>query len=134
MTSKTKKILAWLMTFLLPLLAMLTFLLKNCILKLSVKFPKCDFYKKTGYLCPACGNTRSVQALLRGQILTSLGYNITPMLFLVLAMAFYTEVVAFLFGKSLRIIPRNYVFLVVLLSCLVIYYIARNFVPLLTLC
>lgn len=134
MTLKTKKILAELTALFVPLFALLIFLLKDSLINLSFNFPKCDFHQKTGYLCPACGNTRSVQSLLSGKIFTSLGYNITPFVVVCLVLAFYIEVVAFVFGKKLRIIPRNYLFLAITLTFLIIYYIARNFVPFLTLC
>lgn len=44
--------------------------------------PQCRFHQLTGFLCPACGNTRAVLALLQGHPLRSIGYN--PMIFTLL--------------------------------------------------
>ncbi|MDE5582903.1 MAG: DUF2752 domain-containing protein [Ruminococcus sp.] len=97
-------------------------------------FPECIFYKKIGYLCPACGNTRSISSILHRHFIKSLGYNITPIVIMLFLTAFYIEIIACAFGKKLYIIPRNYYFLSVVLSLMTIYYIARNFIPFMTLC
>jgi hypothetical protein len=39
-------------------------------------FPKCQLNVVTGLHCPGCGLTRSVHALLNGQVRQSLAYNI----------------------------------------------------------
>lgn len=114
--------------------AFLLFLFKEKVLLLKKYFPECIFYKKTGYLFPACGNTRSISAFLHGHFITSLGYNITPIVIMFFLTAFYIEIIACAFGKKLYIIPRNYYFLSVVLSLMTIYYIARNFIPFMTLC
>lgn len=46
---------------------------------LGVKYP-CVFNRVTHLCCPGCGGTRSVRALLRGEILTSL-YDYPPFLY-----------------------------------------------------
>ncbi len=38
--------------------------------------PQCLLYRFTGILCPGCGNTRALHALLHGRIRESLGYNV----------------------------------------------------------
>lgn len=43
---------------------------------LSIKYP-CIFNKVTHLCCPGCGGTRSIRALLRGEVLTSL-YDYPP--------------------------------------------------------
>lgn len=117
-----------------PLLAALLYINKDILLALSRHLPKCKFYQATGMLCPACGNTRSVVSLLNGEPLRSVGYNITPMLLIVIAIAFYIEITAFAFGIRIRIFPRSYSFLMILMTILSAYYVLRNFLPFLTLC
>ncbi len=49
--------------------------IKKCIFPevniIASMFP-CYIYETTGFLCPGCGGSRSVAALLRGEVLTSL--------------------------------------------------------------
>src|SRR5215203_7501654 len=39
-------------------------------------FPVCPFYSMTGLACPGCGMTRGLHALLHGDVLTALDYNL----------------------------------------------------------
>lgn len=56
-------------------------------------FPKCQLHSLTGLHCPGCGMTRSVHALLNGQVSQALAYNVLwPVLL---------PVLAFSLGKSL---------------------------------
>jgi hypothetical protein len=118
----------------LPVFTLLAFLSREKLIGLSRLFPECSLYKMTGYLCPACGNTRSVRALFGGDILISIGYNATPVLIFSFAVMFYIEFAAFALGKRIRIIPRNYGFLAAFLTALALYYLLRNFILFLTLC
>lgn len=117
-----------------PLLALFTYINKNIIINLGNKLPECYFYKSTGYLCPACGNTRCIKALFKGHVLEALGYNITVPMLIIIAGMFYVEVVFYSFGKKVRIFPSSYVLLGVLLGSLPLYYVMRNILPFLTIC
>lgn len=134
MTNRSKKITAGTAAIFLPAMNLLIFLLKDHFIELSKYFPECRFYRETGLLCPACGNTRSVAALFHGNILSSLGYNVTPLMLLTFASAFYLEIVAYAFKLKIHIIPRTYWFLTSILTILLLYYLLRNFLPFLTLC
>ena len=116
-------------TLTLPLTGLLLLFLKEHILALTPQIPGCFIYTKLHLFCPACGNTRSVAALLRGDIITSLHYNITPGLVLILAIAAYIEFAFASFGKPIRLLPRKLWFYLLLIALLVIYYVARNLSP-----
>jgi hypothetical protein len=38
--------------------------------------PSCAFHKLTGLYCPGCGSTRALHALLHGDVLTAMRFNI----------------------------------------------------------
>lgn len=125
--------LAKLIMVIVPLLALFTYINKNIIINLGNKLPECYFYKSTGYLCPACGNTRSIISLLRGNIVKSIQYNITPLLLLIIAFSFYIELIAYVLGKKITICPRSYTFLGSMLGLLAAYYLLRNIFHCLTI-
>lgn len=133
MTDLRKKI-AGVTVIILPVFTLLVFLSKEYLIELSRFLPECQFYNRTGYLCPACGNTRSIKALFRGDILISMRYNITPILLLVFVVLFYIECSICAFGVEKHIIPRKYWVLTFILTFLTLYYLLRNFIPILTLC
>ena len=96
--------------------------------------PQCRFHQLTGFLCPACGNTRAVLALLQGHPLRSIGYN--PMIFTLFAAltCLYAELVCTAVGKPRRILPRSNALLFLTVGIVLGYDIVRNFFPAITLC
>ena len=96
--------------------------------------PQCRFHQFTGFLCPACGNTRAVLALLQGHPLRSIGYN--PMIFTLFAAltCLYAELVCTAVGKPRRILPRSNALLFLTVGIVLGYDIVRNFFPAITLC
>ena len=125
---KTKKALK-LCFFMLPVPIALMFVFREQIIRLSQTFPKCIFYALTGYYCPACGNTRSVLALINGNILVSLHYNIVPVFLFLVILCFYIENAFSLFGRKIIIFPRSDKLLYSLTGFFVFYFIIRNFIP-----
>lgn len=123
---ENRKKIAKLVMVVFPLLALLIYINKDFLIQMTEYFPVCYFYEKTGYLCAACGNTRSVIYLLKGEILESMRYNITPFVLLVIVFGFYFECVFFVFGHTVQIIPRKRKYLFMLLASMCIYYFSRN--------
>jgi hypothetical protein len=119
-------------TVLIPISAIFLFIIRQQLIALSTHFPKCVFYSLYHLYCPSCGNTRSVIALLNGDLLASLRYNIVILIMILLAALGYIEVVALSFGKCLRLLPRRLSFYMCLIAIMVIYWIVRNFIPYLT--
>lgn len=99
----------------------------NDIIALAKYMPACPFYELLHLYCPACGNTRSVVSLLEGDILLSLRYNITVPFLLLVSALFYVEGLGVVFGRRIRIVPKKYIVLYVILGLFVCYYLVRNF-------
>ena len=118
-------------TLTLPIAGILLLFLRRPLFALTSYIPVCFLYSKLHLLCPACGNTRSVTAMLQGDIIASLHYNITPFLVLLLALLAYIEYAAASFGKQILLLPRKLWFYLVLIAFMLIYYIARNLSPVL---
>lgn len=127
-----KKTIPQLVTILIPMIILLLFLSKKYLLKIAFLLPSCIFYSTFHLYCPACGNTRSVAALLYGDILSSLRYNIIPILLSLLLLLVYIEFATYSFGKHKRILPRSLRFYLVGIGLIVLYLIIRNFIPYLT--
>jgi hypothetical protein len=82
--------------------------------------------------CPACGSTRSANALLSGDILAALRHNLTVPFLVLLAAAFFMELIFRVFGKKVVIVPRKYMFLYGCIGFFLGYYIVRNIIPFLS--
>lgn len=66
--------------------------------------PPCPFRALTGYVCPGCGTTRAVHALLRGEVAGAFAYN--PLAVLVVPALLYALVSACVFVARGRWLPR----------------------------
>ncbi len=129
----SNKTLPQLLTLLLPITILLLFLLRAPIIALAYDiFPDCVIYSIFHLYCPSCGNTRSVTALLHGDILTSLRFNIVPILLLILSLLAYVELATYSFGKQVKLLPRSLAFYLILIFLLLLYFVLRNFSPYLT--
>ena len=88
---KKSKIFKVLFIFL-PFFSLLILIIfRNFFINLKNLLSPCYFREITGFYCPGCGNTRSVLALLNGDILSSLRYNLAPITILVLLFLVYIE-------------------------------------------
>ncbi len=90
----------------------------------SAFFPECMFLKTTGLLCPGCGATRLMHALMHGQFADAFSYNPFFMLTLLLISIIIADKIVrkgILMDKMLRPIP-----LIAYLSLSTLFGILRN--------
>ena len=91
-------------------------------------YPRCPFFALTNHLCPGCGTTRALAALLHGHFVTALHYNA--------AFVFLLPVLLFYFGKMYwTAIDENRLnwpqvsnrSLRVAISCVLLFSLVRDF-------
>jgi hypothetical protein len=116
-------------TVLIPVAVVFLYNIRNFFIQLTEALPPCPVYTNFHLYCPACGNTRCVKALFRGDLLMALHYNISPVIVGIFAVLAYAELAAFSFGKPIRILPRKLSFYLILITLLMLYVILRNFIP-----
>lgn len=95
----------------------------------NITLPQCLTYKYFEIYCPGCGMTRSVIALLHGDILLSLRDNALIIFGILLLFALYLELVFKVFGKRLRFPIHSNKFIIGILIMMGVYSVLRNFVP-----
>lgn len=126
MNGKSKKIKRFLAAFL-PLGGVAGAVLLRVTVSLwSSLFPPCPFLTITGYACPGCGNTRSLEALLRLDLTASLQMNPAPLCFLLIFLLCYGEILAGAFGREIHFLPRSWIFWTLFGMILALYYLLRN--------
>lgn len=114
-----------------PFIALgLVYLFKDALIYVGTTFPACPSTTFFDIYCPGCGNTRSVQHLLKGDIAGSLRFNIVPIFGIVIGALAYLELISSVFGKHIKIIPRSRIFWTITIVVFSIYFITRNFVRL----
>lgn len=111
-----------------PLLCAAAFLFREPILN-NVQLPPCQIHARSGIYCPGCGNTRSVEAMLHGNIFLALRNNITIPFLSVVLLLLYLETAIGLSGREVHLLPRKEAFWYVVLGLFVAYFVARNFLP-----
>lgn len=108
------------------ILYLLLYIGSDRIIKLSEGFGACIIYEEYGILCPGCGNTRSVKALLGGHFFKALKYNITiPSAAFLFLFYYYVWVLRGMGIKIKKRIKREYVVSGFILF-LAVYYVLRN--------
>lgn len=106
----------------------LIYIFRNELYYLGTLFPKCPSYTYLQIYCPGCGNTRSVQHLLKGDIIGAVKYNPIPLFGIIIVFLAYIELLIGVFGRKLKIIPRSKSFWFTVLSIFIAYFIFRNIV------
>lgn len=119
-----------LIVILLPIITLISFLsISKVYLFLSQKiFIPCILYTFTGFLCPGCGATRCVKALLKGNLPRAFINNPIIFLLLVFIILLYVQLFLKTFFKPKKIIPENKYFYFVLSGIIIIFFILRNFI------
>ncbi len=109
-------------------LIIIAYILRYQIIHLGTLLPSCPSYTYLNIYCPGCGNTRSVQHLIIGDLPGSIKYNPIPLLGIILAILAYIELITYVFGRHKNILPRSRVFWWTLSAISIIYFVVRNFI------
>ncbi len=88
--------------------------------------PACPIRSSTGFLCPSCGLTHAVIALMHGDLYGALQANAIVFAFPVLAVWWYAEQWVRVFRGDKKIIPRSGKFWLAVLGIWMLYAILRN--------
>ncbi|MBR1592967.1 MAG: DUF2752 domain-containing protein [Ruminococcus sp.] len=99
--------------------------------RISIYIPPCLIRTFTGIYCPGCGATHCIYELSSGHILKAVKYNAVIFGLIVYAVLLWAEKILSAFGKNIKIIPANHAFYAVTAGIAVLYFIIRNFIPLL---
>lgn len=110
---------------------MLTVICSRPIIGFGKALPTCLFYRMTGLYCPGCGITRSVVALLKGDILLSLRSNSTTITAIIIIITAYIEWIAHAFGKKIKTYLHSGKIMAAIGIILLIWLVIRNFFPIL---
>lgn len=90
-------------------------------------YPPCLFHKLTGMHCPGCGATRAVGALVKGDLLQALAYNVLFILFLpVILVAGYRQARQLWTGEPARGWRLSSRMLYVVMALIISYWVLRN--------
>lgn len=86
----------------------------------------CMLYEQTGLFCPACGGTRALEALLRGDLLGALGYNLLILLLPLFLYAGYVITEMVIKKKSVNDLVVSPFIIWFTLIIVILYFILRN--------
>lgn len=114
---------------LLPIISAILLYFVAVFVAKNITLPQCLTYKYFEIYCPGCGMTRSVIALLHGDIFLSLRDNALIIFGILLLFALYLELVFKVFGKRLRFPIHSNKFIIGTLILMGVYSVLRNFVP-----
>lgn len=95
----------------------------------NIQLPGCITYTAFGIHCPGCGMTRSVIALVNGDILLSLRQNAFIIVGIIISVLFYIEFAVRAFGVDFRLPFHKTKYLYILLIIMGIYAVLRNIIP-----
>lgn len=114
-----------------PVLLIIVYIFRDDIMGLSRFLGVCVFHEVTGLHCPGCGNTRSLRALLNLHPWIAVRNNPAMPTLAIIGIFAYIELITDVFGKKIKILPRSIPFWYTILGLFGVFYIVRNFVPVL---
>lgn len=91
--------------------------------------PGCMTYQFLGIYCPGCGMTRSVIALLHGDVLLSLRQNAFVIFAIIVAVVLYIRFALRFFGVQLKPLKLSKKAIYLFLIAAALYSVLRNFIP-----
>ncbi|HWW23022.1 MAG TPA: DUF2752 domain-containing protein [Edaphobacter sp.] len=90
-------------------------------------YPQCPIYSSFHLLCPGCGTTRAIAALLRGHLSEALHLNALTTLMLPIATAYAIQIYrSYLSGKPIHWPQPSRITIYTILCITIIFTIARN--------
>ncbi|MDE6785155.1 MAG: DUF2752 domain-containing protein [Ruminococcus sp.] len=112
-----------------PAAVILVYIFSDRIMSLAPYLGGCIFHRLTGIWCPGCGNTRSVAAMFEFDFLLALRNNAAIPFLAICLLCLYLELIADISGRKVRILPRKTWIWCIVIMLFVIYYVIRNFIP-----
>jgi hypothetical protein len=89
--------------------------------------PQCPFHALTGLNCPGCGATRGMHALLNGDVLTALHFNVLLVIFVPFIIYGFIALLSLAFrGRSLPPPKYSAQFAWILFVILIVFGVVRN--------
>lgn len=98
----------------------------------NVTLPPCLTYQLFGINCPGCGMTRSVTALVHGDILLSLRQNALVIIGIIIALIIYVRILVKYFIKPIKVFNLKNRTIYIMLILVGVYSVLRNIIPILT--
>ena len=90
---------------------------------------QCPIHALTGLLCPGCGGTRSIKALLQGRGVLAVHENPAAVLLVLAALLRYLEGILQACGREVHLLPRKRWFWYVMIGLVLVWAVLRNFIP-----
>lgn len=112
--------------FIFPFAVILIYIFRDQVKDSAHLLPECSIHKYTGLWCTGCGNTRSVIALLHGQIWRSICCNPTIPFLALLALLLYAEVVIGIWNDRVKLLPRKIWIWCTILGLFLVFFVLRN--------
>ena len=117
------------LVILLPIITVTVLYFAAVFVANNFTLPPCLTYEYFGIYRPGCGMTRSVLALINGDILLSLRNNALIIIGILLLVALYLEFAFKVFGKRLWFPIHSNRFIICALIFVAVYSVLRNFLP-----
>ncbi len=110
-----------------PCAAAMVYIFMNSVTEAAHLFPECKIHKYTGLWCTGCGNTRSLTALLHGQLWRAVRCNPTIPFLVLAALLLYAETVIGIWNDKVKFFPRKKWLWWTVLGMFLVFFIVRNF-------